>query len=192
LKNIIKKDITTVILAGGKSSRMQGIDKGLIKFRNKAMISYIFDVASKKTSRILISTNRNKDSYKKYGEVIADELDDFQGPLAGISSAMSFCSTSYLLVLPCDSPFIDCKFIDKLIQAINNSSYDIAVAYDGENIHATFALIKKDINYSLDEFLLSGGRKMSSWYLKHKLCRVDFSNNLKALTNINSKEDLHI
>lgn len=192
MRKITKKDITTVILAGGKSLRMDGIDKGLMVFREKPMIRYISDIANKKTKRVFVSANRNQKLYSKYGEVITDKLDNFQGPLAGISTAFDFCLTKYLLVLPCDAPFIDTSFIDKLINAMNQSIIDIAVAYDGEKIHATFALINTDISNSLDNFLSSGGRKMASWYIKNKLCKVDFSDNLKPLTNINTKQDLSI
>lgn len=192
MQKIAKKDISVVILAGGKSSRMNGIDKGLIDFRNKPMISYVFDIASKNATKVFISANRNKEKYAKYADVISDELPDFQGPLAGILTVIKLCKTPYLLVLPCDCPFINNDAVDKLINAIFNSSSEIAVAYDGQYIHSTFAIMQTNISDSLNNFLLSKKRKMSDWYEQHKLFKVDFSSDVKVLTNINNEKDLFI
>jgi molybdopterin-guanine dinucleotide biosynthesis protein A len=70
------------------------------------------------------------------------------------------------------------------------SSAEICVAHDGQIMHATFALIRSNLNASLDEFLASGKRKMALWYRGQKLARVDVSSHLEVLTNINRVEDL--
>jgi molybdenum cofactor guanylyltransferase len=190
VKKISKNEITAVILAGGRSSRMGGDDKGLIAFRGKPMIGYACDVVQEKVGKILISANRNHDAYQAYGEVVEDNLADFQGPLSGISSALHVCSTPYLLVLPCDSPLVTSALIDEIIAKMATSSAEICVAHDGQIMHATFALIRSDLGSNLDEFLASGERKMALWYRGQKLARVDVSGHLEVLTNINRVEDL--
>lgn len=190
MKKISKNEITAVILAGGRSSRMGGDDKGLIEFRGKPMIGYACDVVREKVGKILISANRNHGAYQTYGEVVEDNLADFQGPLSGISSALNVCSTPYLLVLPCDSPLVTSELIDEIIMKMTASSAEICVAHDGQIMHATFALIRSNLGLNLDEFLASGERKMALWYRGQKLARVDVSNHLEVLTNINRVEDL--
>ena len=134
-----------------------------------------------------------KESYEGSGvdqlQSIIDDLKDFQGPLAGISKALNSCETKYLLVLPCDSPYIDSKLIDDMIAAMSLSDSDICVAHDGSIMHATFALMKSNLSTSLDKFLDSGGRKMALWYRQQNTKRVDVSNHLEVLTNLNSPED---
>jgi len=192
VNKISKNKITAVILAGGRSSRMGGDDKGLVEFRGKPMISYACDVVREKVGKILISANRNQNSYAAYGEVVEDNLADFQGPLSGISAALNICSTPYLFILPCDSPLITRELVDEIIEKMVSSSAEICVAHDGKIMHATFALIKSSLGASLDNFLAGGERKMALWYRQQKLARVDVSDQLEVLTNVNRPEDLKI
>ena len=192
MKKISKNEITAVILAGGQASRMDGEDKGLIVFRELPLIAYVVNITKPKVSRILISANRNFEEYANFGKVISDDLEGYQGPLAGISKALKVCSTPYLLVLPCDSPLIDTALIDSLIEKMEVSKVDICVAHDGSIMHATFALMQTKLEKSLEEFLEEGGRKMALWYRQQSLERIDVSSHLEVLTNINRPEDFNL
>jgi molybdopterin-guanine dinucleotide biosynthesis protein A len=192
VKKITNNEITAVILAGGKSSRMNGKDKGLIDFRGKELIRHVLRVVEPRVSEVLISANRNIELYENFGKVIMDELEDFQGPLAGVSSALKVCFTRYLLVLPCDSPLIDEELIDNLISRMGETEVDICVAHDGSIMHATFAIIEAKLGKSLEEFLENGGRKMALWYRQHSIERIDVSSQLEVLTNLNRPEDFNI
>jgi len=186
---IDKNNITAVILSGGRSSRMQGEDKGLILLNDKPLISYVVDVVDDRAGRLLISANRNIDAYQQYGEVISDELADFQGPLAGIAKAMSVVRTPYLLVLPCDSPLINEVVIDRLIQCMVNKDMDICVADDGSYIHPTLILIKTSLKDNLLDYLESGERKLGLWIKQNNFQKVDFSDQPKVFINLNNPQD---
>ena len=192
MNKITKNEITAVILAGGQALRMNGEDKGLIVFRELPMITHVVNVTKPKVSQILISANRNFEEYANFGKVISDDLEGYQGPLAGISKALKVCSTPYLLVLPCDSPLIDEALIDSLIEKMEISKVDICVAHDGSIMHATFALMQTKLEKSLKGFLEEGGRKMALWYRQHSLERIDVSSHLEVLTNINRPEDFNL
>jgi len=192
VKKISKNEITAVILAGGQASRMDGEDKGLIVFRELPLISHVINITKPKVSQILISANRNFEEYANFGKVISDDLEGYQGPLAGISKALKVCSTPYLLVLPCDSPLIDSVLIDSLIEKMEISNVDICVAHDGSIMHATFALMQTKLEKSLEEFLGEGGRKMALWYRQQSLERIDVSSHLEVLTNLNRPEDFNL
>ena len=190
MNNILQSEISSVILAGGQGLRMDGVDKGLIEFRGLPLVAHVASVIESKVDKIYISANRSFDSYASYGEVISDDLLGFQGPLAGISKALKVCSTKYLLVLPCDSPLVDSKLIDDLISRMKQKDADICVAHDGYIMHATFALMKSNLGKSLEHFLNDGGRKMALWYRQQNLERIDVSDRLVVLTNLNKPEDL--
>ena len=192
MNKISNNEITAVILAGGQALRMNGEDKGLIVFRELPLITHVVNVTKPKVSQILISANRNFEEYANFGKVISDDLEGYQGPLAGISKALKVCSTPYLLVLPCDSPLIDEALIDSLIEKMEISKVDICVAHDGSIMHATFALMQTKLEKSLEEFLEEGGRKMALWYRQHSLERIDVSSHLEVLTNINRPEDFNL
>ncbi len=186
---IDKNNITVVILSGGRSSRMQGEDKGLILLNDKPLISYMVDVVNDKAGRLLISANRNIEKYQSYGEVIVDELTDFQGPLAGISTALSKTNTTYLLTLPCDSPLINETVINRLIDVMDRVDVDICVADDGLRIHPTIALIKTNLKNNLLAFLESGERKLGLWIEQNNFQKVDFSDQPKVFINLNNPKD---
>ena len=192
MKNISKNEITAVILAGGQASRMNGEDKGLIIFRELPLIAHVVNITKPKVAEILISANRNLEEYANFGRVIRDDLEGFQGPLAGISKALKVCSTPYLLVFPCDSPLIDATLIDSLIEKMEATKADICVAHDGSIMHATFALMQTKLEKNLEEFLEEGGRKMAHWYRQQSLERIDVSSHLEVLTNINRPEDFNL
>ena len=192
MNKITKNEITAVILAGGQASRMDGEDKGLIVFRELPLIAHVVNVVESKVSQILISANRNFEEYANFGKVISDDLEGYQGPLAGISKALKVCSTPYLLVLPCDIHLVDAALIDSLTEKMEVSNVDICVAHDGSIMHATFALMQTKLEKSLEEFLGEGGRKMALWYRQQSLERIDVSSHLEVLTNINRPEDFNL
>ena len=192
MKKISKNEITAVILAGGQASRMDGEDKGLIVFRELPLIAHVVNITKPKVNQTLISANRNIEEYANFGKVISDDLEGYQGPLAGISKALKVCSTPYLLVFPCDSPLIDAALIDSLIEKMEVTKADICVAHDGSIMHATFALMQTKLEKNLEEFLEEGGRKMAFWYRQQNLERIDVSSHLEVLTNINRPEDFNL
>ena len=192
MNKISKNEITAVILAGGQASRMDGDDKGLIVFRELPLIAHVVNITKPKVNQTLISANRNLEEYANFGKVISDDLEGYQGPLAGISKALQVCSTPYLLVFPCDSPLIDAALIDSLIEKMEVTKADICVAHDGSIMHATFAIMQTKLEKNLEEFLEEGGRKMALWYRQQNLERIDVSSHLEVFTNINRPEDFNL
>ncbi len=185
-----KSNLTAVILSGGQSTRMQGKDKGLILFNNNPLISYVFNEITGKVDSILVSANRNIDLYQEFGTVIKDNTSGFQGPLAGVSAAMEVTQTKYLLVLPCDSPFVKGVLIDRLEEAMESRGCDICVANDGEKMQPVFALVKLSLKDDLLTFLNTGERKLRAWYESNETYQVDFSDYKNMFININSTKDL--
>lgn len=186
------EQITAVILAGGRSSRMSGNDKGLIQFKQKTLIEHVIDTVKTEVKTILISANRNHSTYQKFtkNSIIQDELPNFQGPLAGIASAIKVTKTPYLLVLPCDCPLIGVELFLGLKTAMMKNNTDIITVHDGKRLQPIFALLKIQVLDSLLGYLQQDGRKISDWQQKHSLAISDFSQHQHFFTNINSPADL--
>jgi len=191
MKPLKLEDITVVILAGGKGRRMGGYDKGLVMYKNYSLVQHVIDAISKQTRKIVINANRNLDKYASFGyPVVKDTLDDFQGPLAGFLACMSVLKTDYILTLPCDGPLVSDNYLDNMLQALNETCADIAVASDGQRIQPVYALIPLRLKQSLIQFMGEGGRKINLWYQQHEVTQVEFSTGENFFTNINSPEDL--
>ncbi len=190
VEKIHKNNLTAVILAGGRARRMGGVDKGLIVLRNKPLIGYVAEAIAFQVGQVLISANRNIAQYQQFGTVISDELADFQGPLAGISKALSVAQTPYLLVVPCDAPRLNRVLLARFAFFMSRHNCAICVASDGANIQPTFALIQTHLAHNLAQFLHRGGRKLGAWLAENGAHSVDFSDYPQLFLNVNTPQDL--
>jgi len=174
IKQNLKTELSIVILAGGKGSRMGFKDKGLLDFKGKKLIEYSINLANKNSKNVVISCNNNLDFYKKYGDIICDDNQKFLGALAGISSALNIKNISnnkYLLVLAVDTPNINQQTIDSLYNNLDDKT-DICVVFDGKYLHPTLMILKTKLKTSIDNFLQSGERKLGFWIKQHNFKKV--------------------
>lgn len=183
-------NITAVILAGGKGSRLGGLDKGLVKLRDKPLVEHLIKRIQPQCANIIISANRNLESYRQFGfPVYQDDLEDYAGPLAGILKALKECPTEWLMTIPADSPFIPNDLAVRLTKKSKNNN--VVMTHDGDRLQPTFSLIHKSLITSLEQFLQLGERKAQIWMQQQPHDIVDFSDKAKAFSNINTEADLH-
>ena len=183
--------VAGVILAGGLARRMNNQDKGLVNYKGRPMISYPIAALTAVTDESIINANRNRELYQAFGfPVVADQTDSFDGPLAGILTAMIYTDADVLVVVPCDSPLIKAEHLQKLLATRAKNAADVAVAFDGERLHPVFLAIKTSLKTSLQNYLASGERKISHWLEQQKMVKVDFSNEPEIFININTLTEL--
>lgn len=188
-----KIKVTGVVLAGGLARRMNKQDKGLIVYHNKPMVSYAVEAMAKVADAVFINANRHHTEYAQFGyEVISDQTDTFDGPLAGILSALIHAKTETVCVMPCDSPLITETHLQQLLTALTENDVEIAVAFDGERLHPVFLALKTSLQVSLENYLKAGDRKIDLWLQQHSLVKVDFSQNAEVFLNINTLEELEM
>lgn len=183
--------ITGVILAGGKSRRMGGVDKGLIDFLGKPMVAHVIQRLAPQVDEVLINANREMERYATFGHpVITDDIADFAGPLAGLHKAMQVAKHPYVLMVPCDSPMLPMNLVDRLMRGLIERDADLAVAKTGAQAHPVFCLCRKSLLPDLQDFLENGGRKIDAWYQHLNVAEILFNDNAQAFANINTPEEL--
>ena len=188
--SIDREDITAVILAGGQGRRMGGQDKGLIEFDGTPLAEILVNNLRQQAVDIVINANRNHTQYQQFGcPVISDQLEDYQGPLAGFASAMAVVDSIFILTLPCDGPLLADDYVARFIASYNETEAPVQVAFDGERLQPVHAMIKVDLLPSLKDFLDSDDRKIDRWYARHDYARVDFSDCANMFRNINTPAD---
>lgn len=184
------REITALILAGGKSRRMGGRDKGLLPFGDGLLVEHVLARILPQVRTVLISANRNQKIYEGLGyPVIADPLEGFQGPLAGFLAGLENMQTDYLLTLPCDGPFIIGDLGSRLAGGLSSANADIAVAHDGDRLQPVYALLHRRVLADLQLALAQGERKIDRWYPRNNWVTVDFSDVPQLFSNINTPED---
>ncbi|OWW21329.1 molybdenum cofactor guanylyltransferase MobA [Noviherbaspirillum denitrificans] len=185
--------ITGLVLAGGRGSRMGGVDKGLQTFRGGPMVLQVIMRLAPQVGPLLINANQNIGPYEGFGyPVWPDQLGGFEGPLAGLQTGLSHCETAYLVTAPCDSPFLPEDLVANLADALDAADAEIAVAVteeDERRTHPVFALMKTTVLASLDAYLQGGGRKIETWYRSLRFVEVPFAD-ADAFRNINTVDEL--
>ncbi|MBX9799102.1 MAG: molybdenum cofactor guanylyltransferase MobA [Burkholderiaceae bacterium] len=186
--------ITGLILAGGRGTRMGTVDKGLQLFRDAPMALHVLMRLSPQVGYIMINANQNIAPYEAFGvPVWQDEMQGFAGPLAGLQTGLIHCETDYLVTSPCDSPFLPKDLVERLADGLEQNNADIAVAVTGaaetKQAHPVFCLVKASLLPHLTLYLQEGGRKFDKWYSSLAVAEVHFDDE-DAFRNINTLDDL--
>jgi len=176
--------ITGVVLAGGRGSRMGGLDKGLQLYGGLPLAQHSLRRLQTQVGTVLLNANRHLKQYRAFGApVVADTIADFAGPLAGFIAAMENCRTPYLVTVPCDTPQFPADLVARLARALVGESADIAMASameaadDGTPVYfrqPVFCLIKVSLLPDLRAFVADGGRKIGAWTGKQNTVQVPF------------------
>ena len=188
------EQITGLVLAGGRGSRMGGADKGLQNHRGVPLALHALLRLQPQVGALLLNANRNIGAYEALGAPVwPDPIDGFAGPLAGFLAGLEHCETPWLVTVPCDTPDFPDDFVARLAQAAERDHAEIAYATtleDGrEQPHPVFCLLRSELVESLVAFLHGGGRKIDAWFAQHRAVRVPFPDP-RAFFNANTTAEL--
>ena len=191
---IERQDITGLILAGGRGSRMGGVDKGLQNFHGMPLAMHALMRLGPQVGEIMINANRNLGAYEALGAPVwPDALPDFAGPLAGFLAGLERCETRYLVTVPCDSPLFPLDLVDRLASALQREDAEMAMATsleDGvQRTQPVFCLMKTELMESLVRFTHEGQRKIDRWTAQHRCVEVPFDDP-QAFANANTLAEL--
>ncbi|WP_245397403.1 molybdenum cofactor guanylyltransferase MobA [Citrobacter rodentium] len=168
---------------------MGGIDKGLLELKGKPLWKYVSDALLPQLNEVIVNANRHLEIYRSAGlKVIADSLEDYPGPLAGMLSVMQQQTGDWFLFCPCDTPFIPDDLVIRLRSQRQNSP--VVWVHDGERDHPTIALVNRSVQPFLQQYLLSGERRVMVFMRQAGGHAVDFSDCKEAFVNVNTLEEL--
>jgi molybdenum cofactor guanylyltransferase len=189
-----RERITGLVLAGGRGSRMGHVDKGLQPLKGAAMAAHVLQRLAPQVGQLAINANRNLEAYAAFGAPVwPDDLQGFEGPLAGLETGLRRCATDLLLTAPCDSPFLPPDLADRLYAALDGDGADLALAETLEDgriqAQPVFALVRRSALPQLSAYLAAGGRRMDGWYERIAVTRVRFDDTA-AFRNINTLHEL--
>lgn len=182
--------ISAVILAGGRGSRLGGEDKGLVKIAGRPMISYVIEALQGQAADIIISANRHLPDYAEFGlPVLKDSVTGYQGPLAGILTALEHCETDYLLTVPCDAPLLADDFAERMLQHLSASNADACVAECHGRRQPVHTLLHTRVRESAEQAVDRNDLAMHSWLKSLNTVSVDFTDSTEQFENLNNEID---
>lgn len=200
---IEQNQITGMVLAGGKGSRMGGTDKGLQNFNGTPLALHALLRLQMQDGGLvgdqMINANRNLAAYEAFGvPVWPDGISDFPGPLGGFLTGLERCETPYLLTVPCDVPRFPLDLARRLAAAFDDPATEIAMVSapeDGQlRTQPVFCLMRIELLESLTLFTQAGGRKIDAWTAQHRTVEVPFNlpgDDGDAFRNANTLAELH-
>ena len=193
---IINKSKTIiVILAGGQSRRFGGGYKTLYTFNKMSILDRIIQNFKKLEVEIVLNANSNEDQFLKTGlHLIKDELENFQGPLAGICSSMKWVlenrkNIEWIFTSPSDTPFLNKNLVNKFLSTDYNNKTKIVIAKSSNKTHPVIGFWHISLIKSLEEFLAKENRKIMHWVERQNYEILNFENK-NNFFNINTKTDL--
>lgn len=149
--------ITAVVLCGGRGQRMGGADKGMLLLEGRPLAAHVLAAVAPQAAVVAVNANRNRERYAALGvPVIADSFERQLGPLAGMLAGLEFAATPWVLVVPCDMPFLPHDLAARLHRAAAGSS--AAYATSGGDCHYTCCLLRTSLAPALRTALAHGTR----------------------------------
>ena len=181
-----------ILLCGGRSRRLGGIEKGLLRLEGKPLFQHAAERLQPQVGWLAISANREREEYGACGfPVLPDLRTGFLGPLAGVEAAMAVLppSLSFLLTAPGDAPFLPVDLAERLYHGLVVDRRKSAYAHDGVRGQFLCALFERGCVALLRGFLDRGGRRVEEFLRETGATAVDFSDRAADFGNVNDADD---
>ena len=187
------KNVTGLVLAGGRGERMGGADKGWVMVDGRPLIVSVVERFAPQVGHLLISANRNIERYAALGEVVEDDTthvngEGFAGPLIGVLSGLRRARTDWVAIVPCDAPNLPGDLVQRLASATLDTGATAACARTCGQLQPTFAVVKTSTVDQLASSIVSGERAMHRWLESLNAIAVTFDD-AQAFINVNTIPD---
>ncbi len=185
-------DITGVILAGGKSSRM-GVNKAFIEIGGKRIIDRQIDIFKNIFKEVII-VSKKRGEYSFPGVRVVTDIVDFFSPLSGIYTGLKSAEYERAFVVACDMPFLNRELIEYQIGF--SEEFDVVVPQPGGNFEPLHAVYSKTCLPLIDEMLRQRNFRIYDFYNRVKLKIIDdseirkFDPGMLSFANVNTMDDL--
>jgi molybdopterin-guanine dinucleotide biosynthesis protein A len=187
--------VTGLVLAGGRGTRMGGLDKGLQPLHGRTLVQHALARLRPQVQALMLNANRHLEIYARLGvPVWPDAWPDHPGPLAGMAAGLAHCQTPWLATVPCDTPGFPEDLVARLLDTVLSEGAELAMAATREadgrlQPQPVFCLLGTGVLGSLEDFLRGGQRKIDRWTAQHRCATVVFER-ADDFYNVNTLEEL--
>lgn len=194
-------NVAGIVLAGGRSVRMGGGDKGLLALAGRPVLSHLLDRLRPQVAQMALNANGVAARFKEFDlPVVSDTIEGFAGPLAGILAGLEWTAANSgldrMLSVAADTPFVPFDLVDRLSAAGAGRAETIVIASCEGRRHPVVALWPVAIRHALKTALMTGERRVFAFVEAHRCIDVDFPRTLwgklsvDPFFNINTPADL--
>jgi molybdopterin-guanine dinucleotide biosynthesis protein A len=186
-----------LVLAGGLARRMGGGDKALIEIAGETILDRVLTRLQTQCVGVLLNANGDPARFARFGlPVVADDIPDFAGPLAGILAGLDWMAAhmpgvEWMVSTPGDCPFLPRDLVVRLHEARLREGTVLACARSGDWRHPVAGLwnvgLRADLRRALTE---EGLHKIEIWTARHGIAISEWPDRpVDPFFNVNTPED---
>jgi molybdenum cofactor guanylyltransferase len=182
--------VTGLVLAGGRGSRLGGVDKGLQPWQGEPLAARALRRLAPQVSALMVSANRHLEDYARLGVPVwpdPPEWTGHQGPLAGMLAGLRHVTTPWMVTVPCDCPSFPADLVARLLAQVGDHALCLARSPAGPE--PAFCLMRREVEASLADSLARGERSIERWARGLPRSEAQFDD-AGAFFNINTPDDL--
>ena len=187
-----------VILAGGLARRMGGGDKPMRRIGGRTILDHVIERLVPQCDGLVLNANGDPVRFAPFGlPVVADTVEDYPGPLAGVLAALDWTAANrpgveWAVSVAGDCPFLPRDLVDRLHRARMAQNTQLAVAASGDQTHPVIGLWKVALRDELRHALVEEDiRKIDRWTARYRLATVSWpAEPVDPFFNANTVEDL--
>jgi len=189
------KDLSAVVLAGGRNSRMGGVDKGRIPFKGLPLALRAVRLLAGIFEEVVLVTN-SAEGYPGLpaGVLLTGDLFPGRGPLAGIHAGLARSSRQAAFCAACDMPFLSAGLIRRLARRFRELGCDVLLPRVGGEIEPLHALYHRRLLAQMERLLADGQgnsiRRLFPVVRTEYLELADSARIRRIFTNLNTPEDI--
>ena len=187
-----------ILLAGGLARRMGGGDKPMRTIGGRTILERVIARLTPQCDGLILNANGDPARFSSFGlPVIADSVENFPGPLAGILAALDWAAAkrpeiSWVLSAAADCPFLPRDLVARLHRARIDENAQLAVAASGGQSHPVIGLwsvaLREELRYAL---VVEDIRKIDRWTARYRLATVEWPvAPLDPFFNANTMDDI--
>jgi molybdopterin-guanine dinucleotide biosynthesis protein A len=191
---VVKQDISCIVLAGGKNSRM-GRQKIFLRLGESTILESQIDLLREIFEEIIIVTN-TPDAFQKVDTKVIRDIISGHGPIGGLYSGLAVSSNIHNFLIACDMPFINVELIHYMINQIDE--HDIVIPKSSQGVETLFAIYSLNCLESIVQQIELGNFKLRDILHIHNVRYVsqeeihDFDPEEHSFFNINTPGDYEV
>ena len=181
----MERDVSVIVLAGGKATRLGGVAKHVLVIGGETILSRQVRVLAPRVAEILVSAREDVQGYRTVRDAV-----DGAGPLAGIAAGLAACATPWLLVVAGDMPDVSGELVECVLAARGDAVDAVGVRARGLP-EPLFCLLHARARAAVER-RIAAGRYKASGLLTDEDLRVTWIDlvDVHVLRNVNRPEDL--
>jgi molybdopterin-guanine dinucleotide biosynthesis protein A len=195
-------DVTGVVIAGGRSSRMDHREKALLDLAGEPMIHRIIGRLRPQVGRMVINANGDPERFATLGlPIVADTIEGHAGPLAGLQAGLQWARAEtpdarFIASVAADTPFIPDDLVARLLAALEQAGASSAIASSSGEWTPVVGLWSVALADTLAEALRQGVRAVHRFATAQGSAVVEFpleeigGEPIDPFFNVNTPEDL--